>query len=124
VGTRRHRFAGAAPRSRHRPWCHCAAAGVHLPRTTNDQVNDGTRVTRAQLQPGDLVFGNGDGHVHLHIGGGQVTGAPYTGADVQITSLPTPWPQTPTSTSARHQQRLTPASPAHETTAPIRKDTE
>ncbi|MFE9842832.1 C40 family peptidase [Streptomyces goshikiensis] len=44
-------------------------AGVNISRTTFTQVNDGTRIGRSQLQPGDLVFFYGDlHHVGLYAG--------------------------------------------------------
>ncbi|UQX00802.1 C40 family peptidase [Streptomyces sp. RerS4] len=44
-------------------------AGVSISRTTYTQVNDGTRIGRSQLQPGDLVFFYGDlHHVGLYAG--------------------------------------------------------
>ena len=45
--------------------------GIHLPRTAAQQCKCGTRVTRAQLQTGDLVFFNTRGyvsHVGIYIG--------------------------------------------------------
>ncbi|MGW0900637.1 C40 family peptidase, partial [Streptomyces goshikiensis] len=40
-----------------------------ISRTTFTQVNDGTRIGRSQLQPGDLVFFYGDlHHVGLYAG--------------------------------------------------------
>ncbi|MFE3789294.1 C40 family peptidase [Streptomyces goshikiensis] len=44
-------------------------AGVNISRVTFTQVNDGTRIGRSQLQPGDLVFFYGDlHHVGLYAG--------------------------------------------------------
>ncbi|MEV7560943.1 NlpC/P60 family protein [Streptomyces sp. NPDC048331] len=44
-------------------------ANVSISRTTFTQVNDGTRIGRSQLQPGDLVFFYGDlHHVGLYAG--------------------------------------------------------
>lgn len=44
-------------------------AGVSISRTTYTQANDGQRVSRSQLQPGDLVFFYGDlHHVGLYAG--------------------------------------------------------
>ena len=40
-----------------------------------------------QLQPGDLVFFDGLGHVGLYIGGGEFIHAPHTGDVVKISSL-------------------------------------
>jgi cell wall-associated NlpC family hydrolase len=54
--------------------------GVSLPRTTWDQVNVGTKVSRDQLQPGDLVFFYDDiSHVGLYVGGGRMIHAPKPG---------------------------------------------
>ncbi|WP_329386516.1 NlpC/P60 family protein [Streptomyces sp. NBC_01351] len=44
-------------------------AGVNISRTTYTQANDGTRISRSQLQPGDLVFFYNDlHHVGLYAG--------------------------------------------------------
>jgi cell wall-associated NlpC family hydrolase len=64
------------------------SAGVSLPRTTYTQINAGTRVTRSQLQPGDLVFFySGISHVGLYIGNGQMIHAPHPGAPVRIAPI-------------------------------------
>jgi peptidoglycan DL-endopeptidase CwlO len=47
----------------------------------------GVPVSRSDLQPGDLVFFDGLGHVGIYIGGGQFIHAPHTGTVVQISSL-------------------------------------
>ncbi|MER8042401.1 NlpC/P60 family protein [Streptomyces sp. NPDC094032] len=61
------------------------AAGVSLPRTTYSQINAGSRVSRSELAPGDLVFFySGISHVGLYIGGGQMIHAPRPGAPVRI----------------------------------------
>jgi len=46
------------------------AFGYNIGRTTYDQINVGTPVSRDQLKPGDLVFPNA-GHVGIYIGNGQ-----------------------------------------------------
>ena len=61
--------------------------GVSLPHYTGAQWNVGVAVSRDQLQPGDLVFFNGLGHVGIYIGGGQFIHAPHTGDVVKISSL-------------------------------------
>jgi cell wall-associated NlpC family hydrolase len=63
-----------------------AQAGVHLDRTTYDQINDGVPVTRSQVRPGDLVFPHA-GHVQMAIGNGMVVEAPRAGANVQISRM-------------------------------------
>ncbi|MFE2284992.1 NlpC/P60 family protein [Streptomyces sp. NPDC059443] len=50
-----------------------AQAGVSISRVTFTQVNDGTRIGKSQLQPGDLVFFYDDlHHVGLYAGNGMV----------------------------------------------------
>jgi cell wall-associated NlpC family hydrolase len=64
-----------------------AQIGVSLPHSTYALWNIGTPVSRDQLQPGDLVFFNGLGHMGIYIGGGQFIHAPHTGDVVKISSL-------------------------------------
>ena len=65
-----------------------AQVGVHLDRTTYQQINDGVPVPRSQVQPGDLVFPHA-GHVQLAIGNNLVVEAPYSGASVRISRMGT-----------------------------------
>jgi cell wall-associated NlpC family hydrolase len=61
--------------------------GVSLPHSSYAMWNDGVPVSRDQLQPGDLVFFDGLGHVGMYVGGGSFIHAPHTGTVVQISSL-------------------------------------
>jgi cell wall-associated NlpC family hydrolase len=63
-----------------------AQAGVHLDRTTYQQIHDGIPVSRAQVRPGDLVFPH-SGHVQIALGHDLVVEAPYSGATVRISRL-------------------------------------
>ncbi len=63
-----------------------AQAGVHLERTTYQQITEGVPVPRAAVRPGDLVFPHA-GHVQLAIGHNLVVEAPYSGATVRISQL-------------------------------------
>lgn len=64
------------------------AGGVSLPRVSQDQWNAGQRVSKANLQPGDLVFFYSDlHHVGIYIGGGKMIHAPRTGKNVEITPI-------------------------------------
>ncbi|MFJ6463722.1 NlpC/P60 family protein [Streptomyces sp. NPDC091387] len=64
------------------------AAGVSIPRTTWDQVNVGTRIATADLQPGDLVFFYDDiSHVGIYKGDGMMIHAPKPGANVREESI-------------------------------------
>lgn len=65
-----------------------AQAGLHLDRTTYQQIHQGTVVPHAHVRPGDLVFPNA-GHVQLAIGDNLVVEAPHAGAGVQISPLGT-----------------------------------
>ncbi len=62
--------------------------GVRLPRVSRDQINVGQRVSRADLQPGDLVFfGSPIHHVGIYVGGGKMIHSPRTGDVVKISPL-------------------------------------
>ncbi|MFG2818898.1 NlpC/P60 family protein [Kitasatospora sp. NPDC048365] len=64
------------------------SAGVSLPRTTWSQIAAAPRVTRDQLQPGDLVFFfSGISHVGLYTGNGRMIHAPHPGAPVRYESI-------------------------------------
>ncbi|HEX7322098.1 MAG TPA: C40 family peptidase [Mycobacterium sp.] len=63
-----------------------AQAGIHLHRTTYEQIHDGIPVPRSQIRPGDLVFPNA-GHVQLAIGNNRVVEAPHPGAVVRVVPL-------------------------------------
>jgi len=68
-----------------------AAMGVSLPHSTYALWNVGVYVSRDQLQPGDLIFFDGLGHMGIYIGGGQFIHAPHTGTVVQIANLNEGW---------------------------------
>ncbi|MEV4798760.1 C40 family peptidase [Nonomuraea sp. NPDC049421] len=65
------------------------AAGVSLPRTTWQQWAWGQsrRVSLDALQPGDLIFSEGLGHVSIYAGNGQIVHAPQTGDVVKVVKL-------------------------------------
>jgi len=65
-----------------------ARAGIHLDRTTYQQIYDGIPVPHAQVRPGDLVFPSA-GHVQMAIGNNLVVEAPHSGATVRISPLGT-----------------------------------
>jgi cell wall-associated NlpC family hydrolase len=68
-----------------------AQVGVSLPHSSYAQYGYGVPVSRDELQPGDLVFFDGLGHVGIYIGGGQFVHAPHTGDVVKISSLGDSW---------------------------------
>jgi cell wall-associated NlpC family hydrolase len=61
--------------------------GVSLPHNAAAQYDSLPHVSENDLEPGDLVFFDGLGHVGLYIGGGEMIHAPHTGTVVQISSL-------------------------------------
>jgi cell wall-associated NlpC family hydrolase len=61
--------------------------GVSLPHSSYAMWGDGAAVPKDQLQPGDIVFFDGLGHVGIYIGGGEFVHAPHTGTVVQVSSL-------------------------------------
>jgi cell wall-associated NlpC family hydrolase len=68
-----------------------AQVGVSLPHSTYALYAMGVPVSQDQLQPGDLVFFDGVGHVGIYIGGGQFVHAPHTGDVVKVSSLSEGW---------------------------------
>jgi cell wall-associated NlpC family hydrolase len=64
-----------------------AQMGVSLPHSSYAMMGMGTPVSISQLQPGDLVFFSGGGHMGIYIGGGQFIHSPHTGDVVKISSL-------------------------------------
>lgn len=64
-----------------------AQVGVRLPHSSYMQSRCGVRVSYAELQPGDLVFFHGYGHVGMYVGGGQYIHAPHTGDVVRVADL-------------------------------------
>ena len=68
-----------------------AQVGVSLPHYTGAQWAMGVPVAYSDLQPGDLVFFDGLGHVGIYIGGGEFIHAPHTGDVVRIDSLSEGW---------------------------------
>ena len=61
--------------------------GIALPHQAAQQYAMGQSIPLGSLQPGDLVFFDGLGHVGLYLGGNLFIHAPHTGARVEIDSL-------------------------------------
>jgi cell wall-associated NlpC family hydrolase len=68
-----------------------AAGGVSIPRTTYEQWAALPHIAKAQLQPGDLVFFNGETHEAMYVGNGMMIDAPRTGEQVRMLPLATSW---------------------------------
>lgn len=67
----------------------CAKNGISVNRVAAAQRNNGTYVSRDNLQPGDLVFFGKSGihHVGIYIGNGNMIHAPQTGDVVKISTI-------------------------------------
>src|SRR4249919_2419461 len=61
--------------------------GIDLPHSSYALYGEGRRVSDASLEPGDLLFFEGLGHVGLYVGRGRMVHAPQTGRDVEVVRL-------------------------------------
>jgi peptidoglycan DL-endopeptidase CwlO len=64
-----------------------AYAGVSIPRDTYEQWAALTHIPLSQLQPGDLIYFNGESHVAMYVGGNMIIDAPTPGQNVEKVSL-------------------------------------
>ena len=70
-----------------------ATVGIKLPHSATTQFNYGAPVSKADLQPGDLVFFySGPGHVGIYVGGGMIVDARNERVGVVYTSIDTGMP--------------------------------
>jgi peptidoglycan DL-endopeptidase CwlO len=70
-----------------------AAAGVAIPRDTYEQWAALPHIPLSDLQPGDLIYFNGESHVGIYVGGGYMIDAPQPGMTVEKVSLSGSWYQ-------------------------------
>jgi peptidoglycan DL-endopeptidase CwlO len=68
-----------------------AAAGVSIPRTTYAQWAALPHIATSAIEPGDLLYYDGIGHVTMYVGNGYMIDAPQTGLDVQKIPMNTGW---------------------------------
>jgi peptidoglycan DL-endopeptidase CwlO len=68
-----------------------AAAGIAIPRDTYGQWAALPHVSTSDLQPGDLLFYDGIGHVAMYVGGGMIIDAPTEGEVVREIPMSTSW---------------------------------
>ena len=69
-------------------------AGINIPRVSRDQARAGRYVAKSELQPGDLVFFDGNygssiNHVGIYIGNNQMIHAPKPGDVVKVSNIDT-----------------------------------
>ena len=68
-----------------------AAAGVAIPRDTYEQWAALPHIASSAIQPGDLLYYDGVGHVAIYVGDGYIIDAPQTGMDVEKIPMDTGW---------------------------------
>lgn len=68
-----------------------ASAGVSIPRDTYEQWAALPHISSSDLQPGDLLYYDGEGHVAMYVGNGMIVDAPQTGMDVEEIPMSTSW---------------------------------
>jgi peptidoglycan DL-endopeptidase CwlO len=68
-----------------------ASAGVAIPRDSYEQWAGLPHVPLSDIEPGDLLIYNDEGHVAIYVGNGYIIDAPQTGMDVERIPMSTPW---------------------------------
>jgi cell wall-associated NlpC family hydrolase len=68
-----------------------ASAGVAIPRDSYSQWAALPHISVSALEPGDLLFYNGIGHVAVYVGGGMFIDAPTPGEVVRELPMSTAW---------------------------------
>ena len=86
------RIAGAASRRRVASTARPRALGVRTGRSRSPAqlvrlYGEGRRVREGNIEPGDILFFEGLGHVGLYLGSGRMVHAPQTGRNVEIVRL-------------------------------------
>jgi peptidoglycan DL-endopeptidase CwlO len=61
--------------------------GLDLPHSSYALYGEGRRVSESKMEPGDILFFEGLGHVGLYLGRGRMVHAPQTGRNVEIVRL-------------------------------------
>ena len=70
----------------------CAKNGISINRVADDQMRNGTAVSKNQLEPGDLVFFGSGGyasHVGMYVGDGMMIHSPSTGKSIMYSDITT-----------------------------------
>jgi peptidoglycan DL-endopeptidase CwlO len=68
-----------------------AAAGITIPRDTFEQWAALPHISTSDLQPGDLLYYDGIGHVAMYVGDGMIIDAPTEGEPVREIPMDTAW---------------------------------
>jgi cell wall-associated NlpC family hydrolase len=61
--------------------------GVDLPHNSYALYSTGRRVSESRMEPGDILFFEGLGHVGIYLGRGRMVHAPQTGRNVEVVRL-------------------------------------
>jgi cell wall-associated NlpC family hydrolase len=64
--------------------------GIDLPHSSYALYGEGRRVSTTRMEPGDVLFFEGLGHVGLYLGRGRMVHAPQTGRSVEVVRLGEP----------------------------------
>jgi len=64
-----------------------AAAGVSIPRTSEEQWAQLPHVSTANMQPGDIMVFSGAGHVGIYVGNNKLIDAPVPGQNVELVAF-------------------------------------
>src|SRR6202522_2089989 len=68
-----------------------ASGGGTIPRDTYEQWAALPHISESDIQPGDLLYYNGIGHVAMYVGGGMIIDAPQPGQDVEEVPMDESW---------------------------------
>jgi peptidoglycan DL-endopeptidase CwlO len=68
-----------------------ASAGVSIPRDTYEQWAALPHIPESDIQPGDLLYFDGIGHVGIYVGGGYLIDAPQPGQNVEKVPFSNSW---------------------------------
>ena len=61
--------------------------GLDLPHNSYALYGEGRRVRESRMEPGDILFFEGLGHVGLYVGNGRMVHSPETGRNVEVVRL-------------------------------------
>jgi len=61
--------------------------GLDLPHNSYALYGEGRRVRESKIEPGDVLFFEGLGHVGLYVGNGRMVHSPETGRSVEVVRL-------------------------------------
>jgi cell wall-associated NlpC family hydrolase len=69
-------------------WSH---AGITIPRDTYEQWAALPHISASAIEPGDLLYYNGESHVSIYVGGGMIIDAPIPGQTVERIPMNSSW---------------------------------